>query len=188
MNWSPAAACDENASDPMGALGAKSGRPLMVLVYDSEADLKILDGACGTDERVAIGAKAFQLLKVSASKLPETGDLASSLGGKATPRFVFFDEKGKKVVTVDEKVSPGKVYDAMKRTAGAPLEGFVKDYQKFLTAVDKLESDKATLKVKLERLGSRADKDTAVASKQKEIDSAAEKLVAAEKKLLEKIS
>ncbi|MGH7152036.1 MAG: hypothetical protein ACREIU_15130 [Planctomycetota bacterium] len=188
MNWSAAEGCDENAADSMAALGAKSGRPLMVLVYGSESELKVLEGACGTDERVAFGAKAFQLLKVSAAKLPEAGEIASSLDGKATPRFVFFDSRGKKVATVDDRVSPSKVFEAMKRASGSTLDGFVKDYQKFLTALDKLEGDKATFKIKLERLGSRADKDASVAAKQKEIDAASEKLLGTEKKLLEKVS
>ncbi len=188
MNWSTAEGCDGDAADSMAALGAKTGRPMMVLVYASASELKVLDGACGTDERVAIGAKAFQLVKVDAAKLPEGGELASSLGGRATPRYVFFDADGKKVATVDDKVSPSKVFEAMKRTAGSSLDGFVKDYQKFLTALDKLESDKSTLKIKLERLGSRADKDSSVASKQKEIDATSEKLLGTEKKLLQKIS
>jgi len=188
MNWSAASSCDESAADATAALGAKAGRPLMVLVYGSESDLKVLEGACGADERVAIGSKAFQLVKVNAAKLPETGSLAASLGGKTTPRFIFFDEKGKKVAAVDEKVSPSKVFDAMKRTAGGSIDGFVKEYAKFLTALDKFEGEKATLKIKLERLGARAERDTAVAAKQKELDSTAEKLVASEKKILEKIS
>ena len=188
MNWSTAAACDENAADPLAALGAKAGRPMMVLVYDSSEDLKVLEGACGTDEKVAIGAKAFTLVKVQVSRVPEGGEFASALGGKSTPRFIFFDARGKKVASVDDKVSPSKVFDAMKRAGAAGLEAFVKDYSKYLTALDNLESGKSSLKIKVERLGAKAAKDAAVAAKQKEYDATAEKLVAREKELIEKMS
>lgn len=188
MNWSSAAGCDENAADPLAALGAKSGKPMMVLVYDSSEDLKVLEGSCGTDERVAIGAKGFTLVKIKASSVPQSGEFASALGGKSSPRFIFFDARGKKVASVDDRISPSKVFDAMKRSGPAGLDGFVKDFQKYLTALDNLESGKSSLKIKVERLGARATKDAAVAAKQKEFDATAEKLVAREKELLEKVS
>src|SRR5262245_54945060 len=115
----------------MAALGAKTGRPLLVMVFGSEGDAKLFVDPGSPDERVAIGAKAFQLVKVNAANLPETGDLAASLAGKSTPRFVFFDADGKKVASVDGKISPGKIFEGMKAAAGASLDGFVKDYQKF---------------------------------------------------------
>ncbi|MCI0585384.1 MAG: hypothetical protein L0323_00925 [Planctomycetes bacterium] len=188
MNWSAADSCDGDAADPMAAFGAKTGRPMLVMVYGSAADAKVFVDPTSPDERVAIGAKAFQLVQVNAEKLPEAGEIAGALAGKSTPRFVFFNADGKKVATVEGKISPGKLFEGMKAAAGSSLEGFVKDYQKFLTAVDKLEGDKATLKVKLDRLGSRAEKDASVAAKQKEIDATSEKLVGTEKKLLQKIS
>lgn len=188
MNWSSAGSCDEDAADPMAALGAKAGRPMIVMVYGSASETKVFVDPTSPDERVAIGSKAFQLVQVSAANLPEAGEIAASLAGKSTPRFVFFDDDGKKVATVEGKISPGKLFEGMKAAAGSSLDGFVKDYAKFLTSLDKLEGDKAALKIKLDRLGSRAEKDASVVAKQKEVDAASQKLLGTEKALLQKIS
>lgn len=140
------------------------------------------------DERVAIGAKAFHAVKIAADRIPAGAGAAEDLGGEAFPRVVVFDADGKVVGALEGNITPSRLFDLMGRAAGAKLARFVKEYQKVLLAIDKVENAKEVLKLKKERLGDRAERDRSIPAKERELEAATTKIAEQEQKLLEKLT
>ena len=131
----------------------ESGKPLVVYLESSLPDdmieTAVVNQTVLPDEKIAIGMKMFNLVKMNGLKITKEHPYAKHLYGKELPRMVVVGADGKKIGTVEGKISPSKVFGLMKRaskqTYKTNIETFIKDYQKVLTDIDKVEAKKAAL-------------------------------------------
>ena len=152
-----------NPSDLFTALPdevGKSGKPLVVyLTSDLEDDAQETELATAAlaDEKVALGLKMFHAVKVDGSRITRDHAYADILGGRELPRLVVVGADGKKVGSTEGKVSASEVYSLMKRAASrvykTQIDSYIKDYQKVLTEIDKIESAKKVLATQRETSG-----------------------------------
>lgn len=136
---------------------ARSGKPTVVYVFsdlpEDAVETANLGGTLLTDERVALGLKLFNLVKVRGETITKTHPYASILGGRELPRMVVVGADGSRVGALEgNDATPSAMMGLMKRASAkaykTPIETFIKDYQKVLTDLDKVEGAKKTLATK----------------------------------------
>jgi len=133
-----------------------SGKPIVFyLASDLEEDALetvTVDGTVLRDEKVAIGMKMFNLVKMDGSRVDDDHPYHKILGGRELPRMVVVGSDGHKVGSLEGNIPPSKLFGLMKRAASKtykhPIEKFVKEYQKVLTEIDKVEAAKTALATK----------------------------------------
>jgi hypothetical protein len=124
------------------------------------------------DERVAIGAKFFRCVKISASAAAE--DRLLKVNGKTTPRLIFM-KRNYDVVGVLEgrKLSASKINKAMAKLCSSEYKSkygtMLSNYAKLLNQLDRLDDERTKLAADAKRL---TDSKKKSASKQKKYDKA----------------
>jgi len=173
---------------------AKKGWLTLLYIYSSADGSKVLkfENALFRDEKLAVAIKPFRCLKMDVAE----NAAAQSMFGKKAPRFIAFNDKGKRsgqVVLSGYKTATGALLKILVKAAKGhgkvPLMSFVKKYRSFLNDLDQLESKKKILADKKARLV-----DSSSKGKKKKLQEAEagiarmeKALLDAEKKLLESV-
>jgi len=131
----------------------QSGKPLLIYVEsklsEDEIESAVVKQTVERDEKVAIGAKMFHLIRIDGAAIDRYHPHWNTLGGKKLPRMVVVDSAGDRVGSVEGTISPSSVFTLMKKASAKsfkmPLDSFVKEYQKILTDVDRVEGLKQAL-------------------------------------------
>ncbi len=104
------------------------------------------------EERFALGAKFFNLVKIPVEGIPASGPMAKVLGGAKLPRLVFMSRDGKHVRKLEGRTSGSKAFGAMqeivKKDLGYDLGKFVRSMAKLLNDMDGLDNDQKQLAAK----------------------------------------
>jgi len=152
------------------------GKPLLVYVTSSRDEDKIemqnIEGSVLRDENISIGATMFRSIKLNGTKLSEGHPFWKVIGGKELPRVVIVDSAGKKVGSVEGKVSASKVFRLMKqassKTYKTDLETIVKETKTILTEIDQIEAKRSALATKKDK--STNDRSAQWAKEEKELN------------------
>jgi hypothetical protein len=152
---------EENAE---AKAGMRAEKPLMVYVTSDDPTDKVtrkLESVVFTNEKVCLGAKFFDTIKVSAGDALQ--DRILSENGRHTPRMVLLTRDYKVVAVLQKKqISGGKLLKAMKRVAkkeyATSFETMVRDYTKLLNELDRLESKKSAIADQRRRLQEKPNK------------------------------
>ncbi|HET6203067.1 MAG TPA: hypothetical protein VFI25_09735 [Planctomycetota bacterium] len=180
-----------DGEDFLARAGLKKGRPVVVYV---EAKTEVRDSGGHTyaqshfaDERVAISAKLFGLVKVrEGTPIADSPELA----GDSAPRIVVFDGKGKKIGSVAGPPSASRLYGFMKVAAASTfarsLEEFVREYRRLLDGIDAVEAKKQAVERHRDQLAASPTPALRrrVEALESEIKATSQALVAKEKDLL----
>jgi hypothetical protein len=148
---------DENAEDSKPS-GMRAERPMLVYVTSddpTDSTTRKLETVVWVDERVGLGAKLFDTIKISAADASQ--DRILSENGRFTPRVVLMTRDYKVTDVLQRKqISSGKVLKAMKRLAKkeyvTSFEKLVRNYTKLLNELDRLESKKTAIADQRRRL------------------------------------
>jgi hypothetical protein len=167
-------------------------RPILVYLEsarsESKTDKDNIETTTLKDERVALPAKLFTAVKANADEMTQDHPYWKFFEGPARPRFMLFSSRGELIGKLDGKVSPSKLSDLMKRALhdefAFSLDRWVKDYQKVLTGIDKLESLKKALDQKAERDTS-TSAQREIAARREKLEAESSALIAEEKKLFD---
>ena len=142
----------------------RAEKPMMVYVTSDDPTDKVtrkLEAVVFTNEKVCLGAKFFDTIKVSAGDALQ--DRILSENGRYTPRMVLLTREYKVVATLQKKqISGGKLLKAMQRVAkkeyATSFETMVRDYTKLLNELDRLESKKSAIADQRRRLQEKPNK------------------------------
>jgi len=170
---------------------AQAEKPILVYLTSSDPDDQVaqdvIEQTTLKDERVSLASKMFTMVKADGYTISKDHPYARFIGGKKLPRFVLFSSNGTKVGKLEGKASPSKLFALMKKTGKRDyktnVDTFVKDYQKVLTALDKLDTLKQAVAAKEARDITKAEKRK-LEKKQEEIAKEEEDIRAVEQKLL----
>ncbi|MEM8885252.1 MAG: hypothetical protein AAGD14_14385 [Planctomycetota bacterium] len=165
-------------------------RPMMVYVTSSDAtdaQTRKLEDVCFPDERVAIGSKFFNTIKVTAGDAQQDRLLAKY--GKSEPRIVLVNRDYSVAAVVEGKgISSGKLVKAMAKAAKKDykdsFDTMVSKYAKLLNELDRLEGEKALAADALNRAGDNKAKIKKAKRKQAQYEKDFAKWQKAEEKLL----
>jgi hypothetical protein len=143
----------ENLYSALPETFEENGKPLIVYLESSHPDdmmkTAVVRRSVFGDEKVAIGSKMFNLVKVDASRIDKTHPHWNILKGRELPRFVVTDPTGKRVGSLEGRISPSGLYGLMKKAASKTYktspDRLVKGFQKLLTEMDKVEAAKQAL-------------------------------------------
>jgi len=140
------------------------------------------------DERVSLASKMFVMVKANGDEIDQNHVFGRFLDGSKLPRFVLFSSDGERIGKLEGRASPSKLYGLMKKAANRTyvtrMDTFVKDYQKVLTSLDKLDALKNALAQKEARDDSARGKRE-VEKKRAEYEQQEEELREAEQELLD---
>ena len=163
-----------------------------MLVYvtsddNTDAYTRKLEDVCFPDERVAIGSKFFDCIKVTTGNAMQDRLLAKH--GKKSPRILVMTRDYEVLDVLEgKKLSSGKLVKAMSKCVGKEYKGsfdsMVSKYAKLLNELDRLEGVKALLADKKNRAGDSASKLKKIEREYKKYEADVKKWEAAEKKLL----
>jgi len=123
----------------------------------SNNDVRKLEDVCFTDERVAIGAKFFRCVKISAADAAQ--DRLLKEHGDEAPRLLFV-KRDYEVVRVleDRRLSASKINKAMEKLCRAEYRNrygsMQSKYAKLLNELDRLDDVRAKLAADAERYNS----------------------------------
>lgn len=117
------------------------------------------------DERVALGAKFFNLIQINGDQIGKDHPLAKMIGGKSLPRAVLISRDGEVVRKLEGKISATRLFlamsDIVKNDCKCDLGKFTSDMRKVLNDLEEIARDKQNLERKtakaLEKGGSPAD-------------------------------
>jgi thioredoxin-related protein len=169
----------------------QANKPILIYLTTTNEKFAVeqqnVDATALMDERVGLSSKLFTMIKTDGDAITKSHPFAKNLGvGGDLPRFVVFSSKGQSVGSLEGTVSPSKLFQLMKK-ASAPeyvvnVDTWVKDYQKILTELDKLDNLQKALAEKESRAQTAsAQKD--VAQKKDLYAKQEEELKAREEKL-----
>jgi hypothetical protein len=167
-------------------------RPFVVYLTSSEEKHRVeqenVDATALKDERVSLSARLFTMVKTDANAIGESHPFARFVGsGGNLPRLVAFSANGQEIGRLEGTVSPSKLFQLMKKTAirdyVVNVDNFVKDYQKILTELDKLDTLRKALADKESRKKTAAD-EREIALKTETYDKQEAALKEKEEKLL----
>jgi len=138
---------------------ARLDRPMLVYVVsddNTDATTRKLEDVCFADERIAIGSKFFDCVKVTAGNAMQDRLLAAN--GDSTPRLVLISrDYDVQEVMEERELSSGKIVRAMSKTVRADyktsFDGLVSKYAKLLNELDRLDGQRALIADKIERAG-----------------------------------
>lgn len=171
---------------------AQAEKPILVYLTSSDPDDQVaqdvIDSTTLKDERVSLASKLFTMVKVDGNSISEDHPYHRFIGGRKLPRLVLFTSAGDRIGKLEGKASPSKLFSLMKKTAKRDfkmnVDNFVKDYQKILTELDKLDTLKQAVAQKEARDITSTEKRK-LEKKKEEITKDEEELRAVEEKLLD---
>ena len=139
-------------------------RPMLVYVMsDDNTDTytRKLEDVCFADERVGIGSKFFDCIKITAGDAMQDRLLAQH--GKAAPRLVLITREYEvKDVLEKKKLSSGKIVRGMSNVVKSEyktsFDKMVSKYAKLLNELDRLEGKKGQIADKIKRAGDNKSK------------------------------
>ena len=187
-----AAATGTATADANAQTALRSEKPMMIYVqHDDETDMTVrkLEDVVFIDERVALGAKFFDTIKVEPGNALQDRILKEA--GKGTPRLIFLkrDYSGANGLR-GKQISGSKVLKAMSFVARkeyvTSFAKMVRSYRKLLNDVDRLEGKKATIAQSRARLQGKPNPSKAkkLAREEKKLAAEFKKLEEQENKLL----
>jgi hypothetical protein len=142
-----------------------SERPMMVYVMSddpTDKETRSLDAVAFKKDQVAIGAKFFRTVKMTAGDAAQDRILKDA--GRKTPRMVFL-RRDYTVANVLEgsELSGGSLVKAMQQVVSKEFESpsfdtMVKEYVSLLADLDRLESKKTALEDQKRRLAEKPNK------------------------------
>ncbi|MHC5011443.1 MAG: hypothetical protein ACYTG6_10900 [Planctomycetota bacterium] len=163
-----------------------ASRPLLVYVTppaDAEEGFNKIEQVVLTDDKIAVGTKAFRCIKISAENAAADPLLAEA--GKEAPRFVLItpDYEYTKVLE-GRRISVSGMYGAMKAVAKKSyrtnFDKNIRNLVKLLNEFDKINNERALIDAKEERLENPTKADLA------KIEKAREELAAREREAAER--
>jgi hypothetical protein len=162
---------EEGAEAAKARDSLRAERPMMVYVTDDDPTNSIarkLEGVVFANEKVGIGSKFFECVKVSAGNALQDRILKDA--GRLTPRIVFVQRDWTVNGVLEAKrISSGKLVKAMKAAARADyenkFEAMIRDYVKLLNDLDRFEAKKTQIADAKNRLASKPN-----ASKAKKLE------------------
>lgn len=184
---------DAQASESAGRLVAD--KPMLIYVTAEDATsvaTRKLEDISFKDERVAIGAKFFRCVKISAGDAAQ--DRLLKEAGKATPRLILVKRNYEVIKVLEKKrLSASKVQAAMAKLAKAEYKSsfstMLSKYAKLLNELDRLDDVRAKLAADSTRYNADpkkyATKLKKLAKQQLAYDKSMEEWKASEAKLLE---
>lgn len=177
----PQAAATGEAKATENAGRARADRPMLVYVMsddNTDSTTRKLEDVCFADERVSIGSKFFDCIKVTAGDAMQDRLLAAN--GDSTPRLVVLT-RDYDVQDVLEKreLSSGKLVralsSAVRKDYANSFDSMVRDYGKLLNELDRLDGKRALIADKKERAGDNKSKlkkvEREAAKLEKEMDA-----------------
>lgn len=170
---------------------AQAEKPFLVYLTSTDEDDRVaqdvIESTTLKDERVSLASKLFTMVKADGQQITKDHPFYRWIGGRQTPRFILFTSAGDRVGKLEGRASPSKLYALMKKTAvrdfKVNVDRFVKDYQKVLTSLDKINTLKMALAQKESRKLTKAQSKD-LEKKKTEIAADEEDLRAVEEKLL----
>ena len=165
-------------------------RPMMVYVMaddNTDSNTRKLEDICFADERVGIGSKFFQCIKITNGNALQ--DRILSENGKDSPRIVLMTRDYDVLEVLEgKKISSGRLVKAMSKCVRKEykdsFDSMVSKYAKLLNELDRLEGVKSLLADKRNRAGNNEAKLKKIEREQKEFEADMEKWKKAEEKLL----
>jgi ABC-type phosphate/phosphonate transport system substrate-binding protein len=152
---------EASESEEAPAKEAPLAKPVLVWICDAGAEPDKCEEVVFKSDKVALAAKAFRSVRVSA----EDAELDPLLKGKGkeTPRVLVIDTERKVTVLEKSKLTAGGVFDAMKKvvrdTWNEDVEAKVKAQLKILNETDKLAAEEQQLSEKEGRISSDKEGD-----------------------------
>lgn len=182
---------DRSPSDLWSEDLKASEKPVLYFLTTDDARdksrMNIVQSTVLMDERVATAAKFFNCVRMNGDSLEKDHALYSELKGKNLPRMVVLTSSGKKVGSIEGKVSPSRLYGMMKKSAekeySVRLDTLVKRHRDLLNQIDKLDGRKKVLASKEQRSEGRENSD--IRKLRREIEVTELKLQVTEKKLFD---
>ena len=149
--------------------------------------MDIVNSTVLADERVATAAKFFKCVKLNGDDLSKSHDLYDELKGGKLPRMVVLSSEGKKVGSIEGKVSPTRLYSVLKKGAQSEftvkLDSLVKQHRDLLNQIDKLDGRKKVLASKETRANGKETGD--IRKLRREIELTESKLQKQEKSIFD---
>jgi hypothetical protein len=145
------------ATAMLSATDRQNQKPFVVYLTTTNekfaVEQKNVDETALKDERVSLSTKLFTMVKADGDSVTKDHVFGRHLkAGGDLPRFVVFTSKGEEVGSLAGTVSPSKLFQLMKKAAtqdyAVAVDTWVKDYQKVLTDIDKLDGLKTALSQK----------------------------------------
>lgn len=159
----------------------QTDKPFVVYLTSSDPqsvrEQEVVDNTTMMDERISIGAKAFVMIKADGDSITKDHAFYRHLKGKKFPRLVAFSAAGDRVGALEGRTSPSKLFGLMnkayKRDYKGDLGKTIKDFQKVLTQIDTMDSqkralDEKELHAKTKRAKNEIVKKRAILAKQEE--------------------
>lgn len=180
------------AAGMLSAADRQYDRPILVyLTSSSDKDRTsqdVIEQTTLKDERVSISSKFFTMVQADGQQITKDHPYHRWLGGNKLPRFVAFTSDGVRTGKIEGRASPSKLYGLMKKTVAKDfvvnVDRTVKDYQKILTAIDRLSVLKSALDMKESRSDSKRDQKK-ISKERDELAQEEEELREQEEKLLD---
>lgn len=165
-----------------------SDKPYFIYVTDgsSSDDVTKVEKVVLTDERIALGSRAFHAVRMMPDDAAADSVLAEK-GGKEVPRILFVSADHKTVTTFEKnRLGVSGIWDAMRATSNKfykeNLDVAVKAMRDVLTDYDKVAGEQKTLADKIERSKDKKLSD----SDQKDLDAKQADIEARLKKVQDK--
>lgn len=138
-------------------------KPMLIFINaedDTDSDMRKLEDVVFADERVQLGAKFFDCVKMTPGDAEQ--DRLVKEAGRLTPRLIFVGRDYKVEDVIEgHKISSGKVVRAMQTVVRGEYETnfdtMVKEYRKLLDELDRLDSKRAYIADQKARLAEKAD-------------------------------
>jgi len=186
----PAAAATGDAKATENAGRARADRPMLVYVMSDDAtdsNTRKLEDVCFVDERVAIGSKFFDCIKITAGDAMQ--DRLLSKNGDSAPRLLLVTRDYEvEDVLESRELSSGKVVRAMSSTVRADyansFDSMVSNYAKLLNELDRLDGKRALIADKKKRAGDSKSKLKKVEREEAKLEKEMENWKKKEEKLL----
>ncbi|MCK6461864.1 MAG: hypothetical protein L6Q95_18445 [Planctomycetes bacterium] len=171
-------------TEEQSAKASRAERPLFVFIHDADATTGTEDDKAFQDERVAVGARFFDCVRISKADAAEDRLLKPHVA--KAPILVFLRPSYEVAASHPARFNASKIFDAMCVT-------MKKDYKNSVDAVLKqqreIEKDRAALERDREKLAKLEEesKGSAKADKMRGEISAAESALAAREETLYKL-
>ena len=183
-----AATGDATATENAGR--ARAERPMLVYVMsddNTDSNTRKLEDICFADERVAIGSKFFDCIKITAGDALQDRLLAAH--GDSTPRLLLITRDYDVEEVLEKKeLSSGRVVRAMSGTVrkdySDSFDSMVSNYGKLLNELDRLDGKRALIADKKQRAGDNKSKLKKVEREEAKLQKEMESWKQKEEKLL----
>jgi len=189
-NVAPAAAATGDAEANKEAAKRIADKPMLVYVTsddNTDSTTRKLEDVCFADERISIGAKFFDCIKVTAGNALQ--DRLLKENGDETPRILLVSRDYEvQDVLEPNSLSSGKIVRAMSRAVRTDykdsFDRLVSKYAKLLNELDRLDDKRVLIQNKIERAEGDEYKLKKIERDQKEHEKEMAKWKEKEEKLL----